>query len=111
MPGAAAAWTITADGLLVHVRATPKAGRNSIDGIETRSDGQVVLKVRVRAAPSDGEANAAIIGCLAKLLDLAPSRIRLVGGATSRQKRLKVEGDGLMLAAKFDQLITKTGHS
>ena len=48
------------DGVVVTVRLTPKGGRDAIDGIETLADGRAVLKVRVRAAPSEGEANAAL---------------------------------------------------
>ena len=43
------------------VRLTPKGGRDAIDGIEELADGQCVLKARVRAAPSEGEANDALI--------------------------------------------------
>ena len=43
-------------------------GRDAIDGVERLSDGRRVLKVRVRAAASEGEANAALIGLIAKTL-------------------------------------------
>ena len=42
------------------VRLTPKGGRDAIDGAETLSNGHEVLKARVRAAPSEGEANEAL---------------------------------------------------
>jgi uncharacterized protein YggU (UPF0235/DUF167 family) len=44
------------------VRLTPRGGRDAIDGIEPLSAGRRVLKVRVRAAASEGEANAALPG-------------------------------------------------
>src|SRR6266851_1053789 len=44
-------WAVSADGLVVTVRLTPKGGRGSIDGIAHLSDGRCVLKARVRAAP------------------------------------------------------------
>jgi hypothetical protein len=47
-------WSATPDGLTVTLRLTPRGGRDSIDGIERRSDGQYVLKARVRAAASEG---------------------------------------------------------
>ena len=50
-----------ADGIVLAVRLTPKGGRDSIDGVDTLADGTVVLKARVRAAPSEGEANAALV--------------------------------------------------
>jgi uncharacterized protein YggU (UPF0235/DUF167 family) len=50
------------------------------------------LLVRVRAAPAGGAANAAALKVLAAALDVAPSRLQLVRGATSRVKVVSVEG-------------------
>ncbi|MGA7426797.1 MAG: DUF167 family protein, partial [Rhodoplanes sp.] len=55
-----APWAIVDDGLIVTVRLTPRGGSDAIDGVETLADGRAVLKARVRAAPSDGAANAAL---------------------------------------------------
>jgi uncharacterized protein (TIGR00251 family) len=84
---------MSADGLVVTVRLTPKAGRDSIDGIVQLADGSAVLKVRVAAAPTDGEANGALIHLLARSLRIAPRDVTLVGGATSRIKRMLIAGD------------------
>ena len=54
-------WTVVAGGLAVVVRLTPRGGRDAIDGIEQLADGQSVLKVRVRAAASEGGAKRALI--------------------------------------------------
>ena len=97
-------WTLDADGIAVVVRLTPKGGRDSIDGIDTLADGNVVLKARVRAAPSEGEANAALCRLLAKALDVPPSRVDVVGGATSRVKRVKVTGDPRALGAALEKI-------
>ena len=101
---AARPWTPDADGIVLVVRLTPKGARDSIDGIETLSDGNVVLKARVRAAPSEGEANAALCRLLAKALGVPPSRVAVVGGATSRLKRVKAEGDAQALAAVLEKI-------
>ena len=97
-------WTPAADGIVVSVRLTPKGGRDSIDGVDTLADGAVVLKARVRAAPSEGEANAALCRLLAKALDVPPSRVDVVGGATSRVKRVKVTGDPRALGAALEKI-------
>jgi len=69
------------------VRLTPRAGIDRIDGVV---DG--VLRVRVTAAPVDGAANAALVRLLAQALRVPPSAVRLASGASSRSKRVVVEG-------------------
>jgi len=83
----------------VIVRLTPRGGRDAIDGLEQRDDGQCVLKARVRAAATEGEANAALIALIAKAAGVPRRDVSLVGGATSRIKRLVVAGHGPTLAA------------
>jgi Uncharacterised ACR, YggU family COG1872 len=61
------------------VRLTPRGGRDAIDGIEQLSDGRRVLKVRVRAAASEGEANAALTKLVARTLGV-PSRKSAASG-------------------------------
>ena len=93
-----------ADGAIVTVRLTPKGGRDSIDGVGTLADGTVVLKARVRAAPSEGEANAALCRLLAKALGVPPGRVAVEGGATSRLTRVKATGDAPALAAALEKI-------
>ena len=97
------AWTAAGDGITVSVRLTPKSGRDSIDGVETLADGRTVLKVRVRAAPFEGEANAALGRVLAKALGVPPRSVTIVAGATSRIKRVKIVGDAAALAAALSK--------
>lgn len=98
-------WSVTSGGLVVHVRLTPKGGRDAIDGVETMSDGRSVLKVRVRAAPSEGEANAALCKLIAKSLRVPARDVTLTAGATSRVKRLEINGNGAALATQLKALI------
>lgn len=71
------------------------------------SDGRSVLKARVRAAPTEGEANAALIRLLVKTLDVPRRAVNLTAGATSRIKRIAIDGDGATLAAKLEALVGK----
>jgi len=96
-------WASAAEGLVITVRLTPKGGRDAIDGIETLADGQSVLKARVRAAASDGEANDALLRLMARTLGIAPRDIALVAGRTSRIKRLLVRGDARAVAGKLER--------
>jgi len=97
-------WIEQPGGLILTVRLTPKGGRDSIDGVETLSDGRAVLKARVRAAPSEGEANAALARLLAKTLGVPPRNVEIVGGATARIKRMMVSGDAPALAAALEKI-------
>jgi hypothetical protein len=50
------------------------------------------LRLRVAAAPHGGEANAAVASLLADALGVAPSRVTLVRGASSRDKVFRIDG-------------------
>jgi uncharacterized protein len=97
-------WSLTANGVTLMIRLTPKGGRDAIDGIEVMSDGRAVLKVRVRAAPSEGEANAALIRLIAEAMGLPPRNVVLAAGATGRLKRLMISGDGPILVAALEKI-------
>ncbi len=97
-------WTATADGVVIDVRLVPRRGRDAVDGIERRADGRAVLKVRVKAAPSEGEANAALCRVIAKTLGVASAQVELTGGAKSRAKRVRVAGAPAALIATLRQL-------
>ena len=62
------------------VRVTPGARVETLEIAEGR------LMVKVRAKPEDGKATAAVQQLLAAGLDVAPSRLTLLRGATSREK-------------------------
>ncbi|TGD95570.1 DUF167 family protein [Methylobacterium nonmethylotrophicum] len=99
-----APWRVTPEGVEVRVRATPRGGRDALDGVETRDDGAVWLKVRVRAAPEEGAANAAIRDVLRRALGLPASAVTLATGATARVKLFRIAGDGPALARRLADL-------
>ena len=91
-------------GVSLQVRLTPKGGRDAVDGWALASDGSSHLKARVRAAPEDGKANAALLELLAEKLDVPKSAVRLASGATARLKRIEIAGDGPALKARLEAL-------
>ena len=97
-------WTAAAGGLSVAIRLTPRGGRDAIDGIEQRANGQCVLKARVRAAATEGEANDALIALLAHAAGVPPRDVALVSGATARIKRLVIAGHGPTIAAALEKI-------
>ena len=97
-------YRLSSTGLSLFVRVTPNAGRDAIEGVETRDDDSAVLRLRVKAVPDKGKANAGVIGLLAKALGVPKSAITVISGDTARQKTLAIAGDGADLAALIDSL-------
>jgi uncharacterized protein len=100
-------WTESADAVLVDVRLTPRGGRNAIEGIERRDNGQAVVKDRVRAVPSDGEANAALCRLIAAAAGVAARDVTIAAGAKSRVKRVRIEGRTAAIIAALRGLLTE----
>jgi Uncharacterized conserved protein len=73
-----------AEGRLA-VRVTPGA---RMEALEIDGD---MLSAKVRARPEDGKANEAVRRLIASALGVAPSRIELLRGATSREKQFRID--------------------
>jgi uncharacterized protein (TIGR00251 family) len=81
----------------VTVRVTPRSGRDALAGWVNG-----VLRVRLAAPPVDGRANAALVRFLAKVTGVPPSSVRIIGGETSREKRVAFENiDAETLSARL----------
>ncbi|MGA3301681.1 MAG: DUF167 family protein [Methylovirgula sp.] len=100
-------WRARADGLLVAVRVTPKSRRDAVEGIDALADGRSVLKVRVRAVPEAGAANAALLRLLAQAAGLPASAASLETGGGSRLKLVALKGDPAAIAQKLVAWIEK----
>ncbi len=84
------------------VRLTPKGGRDAVEGWAKASDGTTHLRARVRAAPEDGKANAALVALLAKALDVPKSSLAIASGEKARLKTIAIAGDTAALAARLE---------
>ena len=82
----------------VNIRLMPKADRDALEGIETLADGRDVARVRVRAVPEGGAANAALMALLAKAVRRPKSAVGIVSGGKQRRKRVRIVGDPAELA-------------
>ena len=73
-------------GAALAVRVTPRSSKNQIVG--ALSDG--TIKIRITAAPNEGQANEELVKFLSDVLGVAKSRIEIVAGETGRDKLISV---------------------
>jgi uncharacterized protein YggU (UPF0235/DUF167 family) len=99
-------WTVLDGGIRLRVHLTPKAARDGVDGIGATPEGQA-LKVRVRALPEKGAANAALAGVVAEWLGVPKTRIETIAGGKSRLKTLFIAGDGQALSGLLAERLGK----
>ncbi len=85
-------WRTGSGCVIVRVRVTPKSSLETVEGVGATAEGAAFL-ARVRSAPADGEANAALEKLVARWLDVPKSTVRLTHGAKSRVKSLTISGD------------------
>jgi uncharacterized protein (TIGR00251 family) len=86
---------------IIAIRVTPRSSKPGIGGWRTGPDGREELEIRVAAAPADAEANAAVIKLLAKALGVSRGSIEIVGGDTSRHKRVSLPLSEMDLRARL----------
>lgn len=76
-----------ATGMDLRVKVIPKSSRTELAGI--LPDG--TWKVKVAAAPEKGKANRALCEFIAEKLGVAKTRVRIITGETSHNKRIRIE--------------------
>jgi len=108
MPGAAWPWTRTKEGVTLRIRVTPKSSKDVVERLEDTAQGPA-LKVRVRAVPDKGAANAAVVETVANWLGVPKSLVSLASGSTSRLKCLAIAGNGAVLCAELERRLAEVG--
>ncbi|MEW6561190.1 MAG: DUF167 domain-containing protein [Pseudomonadota bacterium] len=71
---------------VLDVHVVPNARRTQLDG-----EHGAALRVRLGAPAVDGKANAALMAYLAECCELPRRAVDLVGGQTSRRKRVRID--------------------
>ena len=90
------------DSTVLVLRVAPKSSSDAIVGWHGEA-----LKVKVRAAPEDGRANAAVIKVLSVALNLPQKSVTITSGLISRNKRVRIHGLGsVALIARIDTLLS-----
>ncbi len=83
----------------VAIRVGPGASRTRVGG--TYGDA-LVVKVAARAV--EGKATEAALEAVAKALGVRRRDVRLLSGATSREKLIEIDGDVTLLTQKLGRL-------
>lgn len=78
------------DGTILEIYVQPKASKNELAGVHQGS-----LKVRLTAAPVEGEANRECIRFLAKAFGVSKSSLAIIQGHKSRQKTILIHEPSL----------------
>jgi uncharacterized protein (TIGR00251 family) len=85
------------DPVRLSLKVVPGSSRDSVAGwLED------ILKVRVRAPPERGKANAAVEKLVADALEIAPNAVRIISGMTTARKTAEISG--LSLAEIHERL-------
>jgi uncharacterized protein (TIGR00251 family) len=79
--------TQSMEAVMIDALVHPRASRDAIEGVHDEA-----LKLKVKAPPVDDRANRAVERLLAGLLDLPRSNVAVVGGHSSRRKRIAISG-------------------
>lgn len=75
----------TKDGLLIQLKISPNASKNTILKDETG------IKVKLTAQPIEGKANKALVEFLSKKLKIPKTSIEILKGETSKEKTLLIK--------------------
>lgn len=77
---------------ILKIYVQPGASKNELVGLYGEP---ARLKIKIKARPEDGEANAEVITFLSKVLNISKSKIEIYRGHISRQKDVLVDLDVL----------------
>lgn len=84
-------YTVKKTSILLSVRLTPKASKNSVAGTYQDANGSRFLKITVTAPAEDNKANTALITFLANKLKIAKSNFSIIQGHTHRNKIVQID--------------------
>ncbi len=85
-------------GVIIAVKVVPNSSRDQLVGLLGDA-----LKIKVAKPPENGAANRAVEQFLAKILNIAPTRVTVVAGHTQPRKRILIQG---LDAATATRLLT-----
>jgi uncharacterized protein YggU (UPF0235/DUF167 family) len=93
-------------GVTLVIRLTPKSSRDAVEGIGIGAEARPHLKARVRALPSEGAANDALVRLIAKWIGVPRRDVSILSGTTWRGKVVLVRGDTTELTKRLRGLLS-----
>ena len=98
-------WLRKQNQITLTVRVSPNAKRAGWEGLWNGTH----LKIALAAPPVDGKANEALIEFLAEAFGLRKSAVDLIGGQSSRQKKVSLNFDSSEKAEAAEKKLESIG--
>lgn len=76
----------------LRVKILPRSPKNEIIEVIEDEEGEKTIKIRIKAPPEKGKANAELIKFLSKTFNIKRDRISIISGKTDRIKLIKING-------------------
>ena len=76
---------------IITVHVTPRSGRDELVGLRADANGDMVVQVKVKAAPEGGKANTSVCAVIAKALGVSKRDVEVYRGGTARTKLVSVD--------------------
>mgnify|MGYP001608505036 CR=1 FL=1 len=74
----------------LRIKVLPKSPKNEITEIMKDESGEETIKIRIKAAPEKGKANAELIKFLSKELNISKENISIISGKSTTLKLVKI---------------------
>ncbi len=74
----------------IRVKIIPRSPKNEITEIIKDEEGEETIKIRIKAPPEKGKANAELIKFLSKTFNIKRDTISIISGKTDRLKLIKI---------------------
>lgn len=95
---------VVSDGVVLSLHVVPGAKHQKITGLW----GDTAIKIAISAPPVDDKANRALIEFLSFCFKIPKRNIVLLSGQTGRDKRIKIQGDALIIQKEIGEWIQKS---
>ncbi len=74
----------------LRIKVLPKSPKNEVVEILEDADGEKTIKIRIKAVPEKGKANAELIKFLSKELGVPRDKISIISGKTEQLKLIRI---------------------